>query len=384
MKRLRFQTAACLIGMGLSLTGTALADKIAPPEARVDGPAETTAAPKVDLNTARTKGMAWLVKHQAADGSWGKRHTIAITSFACLSFLSASDEPFDAETGKALTRGLQFLLTKQKAGMFEKQGHTWIHGQGFGTLALSEAYGRTLFCKIKPDMDVAAMRKAVAEAVQKIAENQSTSGCWWYTPSSPSQHEGSTTVCAVQALVSADNFGIDIDKKVLRKGFRYLKKCQNPDGGFDYQLGPGTTSMKGGTAGGVATLGLMKKFDYTVMMNGHKYLQNIKPAGISADRFCYYGHFYAGLGMRLLGQEMKQMRKQTGGFAAEAARQLAGWQQTDGHWPLRGWMKSSGGDGPDYATAFATLTLSIPEGRLSIFNRDAPELPEAAQKPEES
>ena len=59
-------------------------------------------------------------------------------------------------------------------------------------------------------------------------------------------HEGSTTVCAVQALVSADNFGIEIDKAVLALGFEYLKKCQNPDGGFDYQLGPGTVSMKEG------------------------------------------------------------------------------------------------------------------------------------------
>ncbi len=370
--------AACLMGTSLGFGAiNAPADQI---PAKVLPKATATESQPVDLKKARQKGVAWLVQHQAADGSWGKRHTIAITSFVCLAFLSASDEPYDAETGQALTKGLKFLLTKQKEGMFEKQGHTWIHGQGFGTLALSEAYGRTRFCKIKPDMDVAAMRQAVAEAVKKIAEHQSTSGGWWYTPNSKSQHEGSTTVCAVQALVSADNFGIAIDKKVLRKGFSYLKKCQNPDGGFDYMLGPGTTSMKGGTAGGVATLGLMKKFDYAVMMNGHKYLQNIKPIGISNDRFCYYGHFYAGLGMRLLGQEMQDMRPKTDGFATEAAGQLAAWQEKDGKWPLKGWMKSSGGDGPDYATAFATLTLSIGDGRLSIFNRDAPKLPETIEK----
>ena len=40
------------------------------------------------------------------------------------------------------------------------------------------------------------------------------------------------------------------------------------------------------------------------------------------------------------------------------------------------WVKSSGGESDAYATAFATLTLSVPDGRLSIFNRDRPVLEE--------
>ncbi len=69
------------------------------------------------------------------------------------------------------------------------------------------------------------MKDVVAAAVKVIAANQSTSGGWWYTPGSKTQHEGSTTVCAVQAMVSAANYGIEIDKSVLDKGFKYLKKC---------------------------------------------------------------------------------------------------------------------------------------------------------------
>jgi len=324
---------------------------------------------------ARDAGLAWLAKNQAEDGSWGKQYTVAVTSFACLSYLAASDEPFDGEQGRSLVRGLNYILSKQKDGQFVNQGHTWIHGQGFGTLALSEAFGRTLACKTKPDMDMKKVRDVVGAAVGVIAKNQSTSGGWWYTRGNPSGHEGSTTVCAVQALVSADNFGIEIDKNVLARGFEYLKKCQNPDGGFDYRLGPGTTSMKEGTAGGVATLGLMRKFDYAVMMKGYQFLLKITPHAISKERFPYYGHFYGTMGMRLLGQEFKSFREKTDGYIAAAQKDLLSWQRENGSWPVKAWVKSSsGGETDDYATAFATLTLSVADGRLSIFNRDRPKL----------
>ena len=82
----------------------------------------------------------------------------------------------------------------------------------------------------------------------------------------------------------APDFGIEIDKSVLDRGFEYLKKCQNSDGGCDYKLGPGESSMKEGTAGGVATLGLMRKFDYAVMMNGYKFLIRTTPQAISKGR----------------------------------------------------------------------------------------------------
>src|SRR5262249_21617661 len=151
---------------------------------------------------------------------------------------------------KILTRGLGFLMANQKDGVFPPQGHSWIHGQGFATLALAEAYGRSLFCKTKPDFDMKKVREAVVKSVIVIAKNQSDSGGWWYTPGNKADHEGSTTVCAVQALVSASNFGIPIDETVLDKGFTYLKKCQTKEGGFNYKLGDGT-NMKEGTASDV-------------------------------------------------------------------------------------------------------------------------------------
>jgi len=236
-----------------------------------------------DALAARDKGLAWLADQQGNDGAWGKTYSIAVTSFACLAYLAASDEPFEGPHAVALQRGLEFLMTHQTDGQWPKQGHTWIHGQGFAALALAEGYGRSLMCRTKPDIDMKKLRTALGKAVAVVALNQSDSGGWWYIPGVKHKHEGSTTVTAVQALVAAHSFGIPIDEAVLAKGFEYLKQCQNRDGGFDYQMGPGESSMKEGTAADVATLALMKKFDYTVMVSAYKFLLKITPARISRD-----------------------------------------------------------------------------------------------------
>ena len=215
------------------------------------------------------------------------------------------------------------------------------------------------------------------QGVKIIADNQSDSGGWWYTQGQKAQHEGSTTVCAVQALVSASNFGIPIDAKVLDKGFDYLKKCQTKEGGFNYKLGDGS-NMKEGTGATVATLGLMQKFDFQVMINGYNFLLKTTPAVISSERFPYYGHFYGSMGMHLLWQEYKQDKtysSKTKGYLALVQKDLLSWQQVDGSWPLKGWIMAFGKENAGYSTAFGLLVLSVPESRLSILNRDPPKLP---------
>src|SRR5262245_56404857 len=79
-----------------------------------------------EIRAIRDKGLDWLTKNQAKDGSWGKQYTIAVSSFACLSYLAASDEPFAGDHAKALVKGLEFLLASQNEGTFSPQGHSWI------------------------------------------------------------------------------------------------------------------------------------------------------------------------------------------------------------------------------------------------------------------
>jgi hypothetical protein len=360
--------------LGLFLIASAAAqDKPMPPPK----PEEVAKAARA----ARAKGLDWLTKNQAKDGSWGKPFSVAVTSFACLAYLSASDEPFTGPHSQALNKGLEFLLSNQKDGSFVDQGNnSWIHSQGFATLALCETYGRSLFCKGQPDIDLKKTREVVVRAVAEIAKNQAKSGGWDYH-GGQGPH-GDATACAVQALVSANNFGLPIDDKVLEKGFVYLKRLQTKEGGFQYTE-TDTRVMREGTAAIVAALAMMNQFDSTVLSNGYRYLVTLTPAGISTlhpvVNVPYFGHFYGCLGMHLLGQQfkdVKEYRENTQTYITTAQKEVIGWQKPNGSFENK--------DLPDdaYSTAFATLLLSVTEGRLSIDNRTPPRAPKIApQKP---
>ena len=141
--------------------------------------------------------------------------------------------------------------------------------------------------------------------------------------------------------------------------------------------------MKEGTASNVATLGLMKQFDTTVMVNGYKFLLKVTPAVISRERFPYYGHFYGCMGMQLLGQEFKddeEYYNKTQGYIGAALRDVISFQTKNGTFLVKGQMRTEGGEDQGYSTAFGALVLGVPEGRLSIYNRLPPKLPKIEDK----
>ncbi len=329
--------------------------------------------PNDQKSEAIQKGVACLKNTQDKDGHWGGQYSIAVTSMAGLALLAAGEDPAKSEE---LLRAVRWLTAQIKDGRTPKQGHTWVHGQGFATLFLAEYYGRAWLAKDPPDLDLRGLKRTVAACVKAIESCQSSTGGWWYTDDNPGahEHEGSTTVCAVQALRSASNYGIRIDEKVIEKGFEYLRNTQNGNGSFQYRLGDGS-QMKEGTASAVATLALMRKLDFPVLINGAKYLKEIGPDGITRERFPFYGHFYSVLGMKIVAEEMDQAVPHAKDWHKPVHEWLLKDQKDDGRWELRGWMLQNGGEGGrhDYSTAFAILILSVHDERLSIFKREPPE-----------
>jgi prenyltransferase beta subunit len=333
-----------------------------------------------DCARAIEKALNRLVETQSKQGSWGTQYTVAVTSIAGLAFLAHDESPFETEYTDTLMSAYKYLLKTQQDGSFPNQGHTWIHGQGFGTLFLAEFYGAALLSGNKPEVDLAELKLVVQKAVRHIENAQSSSGGWWYTPdqAGTESHEGSTTVCAVQALRAAANYGVEVDKNVLAKGFKYLEKSQNPDGGFRYKLSPGA-SMRPGSAAALSTLVLMQKLDCQVLMKAIKYMKSIKQEGISTSRFPYYGHFYGVLAMKIISEEYGEYMPEAGKWHIDVQEELLKEQQSSGEWKLKSWMANAEKSN-DYATGFGALILSVPGGNLSIFHRDPPELPEEAGK----
>src|SRR5262245_2104595 len=327
-----------------------------------------------DSAEAVKKAVDYLKTTQAKDGHWGGQFSVAVTSMAGLAILASHDEPFSPELLKAIS----WVRSQVTDGRIPKGGHTWLHGQGFATLFLSEVYGRARLSAKKPDLDLEALKKIVESMAKAVEEAQSVSGGWYYdSAAGRDEHEGSTTVCAVQALRSAANFGIRTEESVLEKGFEYLKKTQNEDGSFQYRLGDGS-HMQEGTAGGIATLALMRKLDFAVLINGANYLGKVGQETIIKNRFPYYGHFYSVIAMKHIDEEMGAAVPCAKGWRKPVFEWLLKSQEKDGHWPLMGWMVGSGGEGDrhDYSTAMGILILSVPGERVSIFKRRAPKMPE--------
>lgn len=317
---------------------------------------------------ALERGVAALRAAQSEDGHWECReYPTAATAMGGLALLGGQADPLsDPATRKAL----RWLLGRVKDGRVEQEGHTWIHVQGFTTLCLAEAWARAQRMEKAPDLrevsgDVAALGSVVLACARAIEAAQSPSGGWWYQPDGTDRHEGSTTVCAVQALRAARNAGVQVKREVLEKGFEYLKRTQNADGSFQYQLGR-TDGMVAGTAGGVATLALMDKLDYEVMFKGAKRLVTWGPEHVAGCDFPEYGQLYALLGMKLVFEDMGESVQGTGAFLDRAEKLLLDAQLADGAWESRGWI---GAGQRSYATALAVMTLAVREERLTIYRR---------------
>lgn len=318
------------------------------------------------------RGLSSLAKLQSEDGHFGNKFPVAVTSIAALAMLSAEDKPFEDER---LWKAYDWLLKQQSHGDFKAEGHTWLHSQGFATLFFSELYGRCLFEKEPPkQVKMDDLKEMLQGAVDMIVKAQNPDGGWFYQRDPAGDHEGSTTVCAVQALRAAKNFGINVPKKVLDTGFAYLKSTQLKDGGFEYKRGTGS-SMVAGTSGALATLVLMQRLDEKVLIDAMGFLGQQKVEGLAKDRFPDYALFYAMMAMQVIDEEYGEHKPEAKAWIPKIRDFVVLAQREDGSWANIGWMGSEESSAA-YATGYYVLTLSVPRGKLSVFHRDAPELPE--------
>ena len=92
-----------------------------------------------------------------------------------------------------------------------------MYGHGFATLFLGEMYGMT---------GDEAIKEKLQRAVQLIEQTQNPEGGWRYQPA-PLDADISVTICQVMALRAAREAGIKVDKDVIDKAIKYVRRCQN-------------------------------------------------------------------------------------------------------------------------------------------------------------
>lgn len=386
------QPAPVVIGMALALLmGTALAGG--------DDSADTkSAASKDELLTRAARiaedGLRYLASQQNDDRSFSveqgedaTRAQLAVTALASLAFMSGGSTMGRGPYKDQVRGSIEYLLDHQVdkpppgqgAGRVGEMEHGYfvvesdstskMHGHGFATLAVAQAYGTLSIdpsygesAGPKAREDQRRMRRSLVAAVNLICRSQSEQGGWYYQPYD-NDHEGSMTVLMVQALRASRNAGIEVPKSVIDRAIRYIHKSQRPeDGAFRYHLNSPQVSFAL-TAAAVATLNAAGSYDTDVIDKGIEYMRRhdpvLNPDQWQADQnFPYYGRLYAAQAYYVFHD-----RRLWEEWHRRIVRNLENRQdQRTGHF-------EGGQYGRVYATAVSCLVLQLPFQYLPIFQR---------------
>lgn len=312
-----------------------------------------------EMDSAIARGLAYLASTQNPDGSFGGgrygRH-VGITALACLAFLSDGHMPGRGGYGAVVERGLDFILANvAETGLIAADtSHGPMYGHGFATLFLGEVYGMTMG---GPDTAQSArVHDALLKAVRLIVQTQNPDGGWRYNPV-PYDADISVTICEIMALRSARNAGIDAPKDTIDQAVEYVRRCQNPDGGFKYQLTSGGSAWPR-SAAGVASLYYAGIYEDDAIDAGLEYIERTAFPGRrrAQGAHYFYGHYYAVQTMYLAGGD------HWGAWWPAVRDELLEMQNPDGSW-------SDNHAGSSYGAAMALIILQMPKRYLPIFQK---------------
>jgi hypothetical protein len=298
-------------------------------------------------------GFTYLKSMQNADGSFGRgrygKH-VGITALCGLAYMADGNLPGRGPYGEHVRQALAFVLDHAtESGLLAAEtSHGPMYGHGFATLFLGEIYGMNPNDK--------RVREALVRAVDLIVGTQNEEGGWRYNPV-PYDADISVTICQIMALRSARNAGIKVPKKTIDRAVDYVRRCQNPDGGFKYMLQAGGSAWPR-TAAGVASLYYAGIWEDDSIDRGLKYLiRNAMPGtGASGQAHYYYGHYYAVQAMYLAGGDPWKR------WWPAVREELTAKQSSGG-----GWLDHHAGGA--YATAMSLIILQMPKRYLPIFQK---------------
>lgn len=306
-----------------------------------------------ETQTAIGRGLQYLVRRQNEDGSFVSSQygrNVALCSLSGLAFMASGSVPGRGKYGQHIIRCTKYILANCKENGFitntSSASHGPMYGHGFATLYLAEVYG------MSPDSIV---RDSLSRAVRLIVDTQSEDGGWRYDPE-PRESDISVTICQVMALRAARNAGIFVPDETIERCIEYVKRSQNPDGGFMYMIHGGESAFPR-SAAGVVALFSAGVYEGDEIRKGLDYLMRFVPTKTrkSRESHFFYGHYYAVQAMWHAGGEKWQK------WYPAIRDVLIERQRSDGSWadPIS----------PEYGTAMACLTLQMPNNYLPIFQR---------------
>ncbi len=228
------------------------------------------------------------------------------------------------------------------------QIHGPMYEHGFATLFLAEVYGMSPSEKLREKLKL---------AVDLIVTSQNREGGWRYQ-AVPRDADVSVTVCQIMALRGARNAGLYVPKDTVDDCIEYVKRCQNSDGGFRYQLTTLSPSVFARSAAGLVALYSAGIYEGREIDRGLRHLTQYLPRGefFRPEPHYYYGHYYAVQAMWQAGDEYWDR------WYPAVRDDLIARQDNNGLWDDNQITS-------EYATAMACIILQMPNNYLPIFQR---------------
>lgn len=298
-------------------------------------------------------GLKFLAAQQRDDGAFasnGMGGNPAVVGLGGMAFLASGSAPDRGPYGTQISRSIDYLIACTRPDGFISppgaQTHGPMYGHGFATLFLGEVYG------MAPRDD---LRDSLASSVDLIVRTQNGEGGWRYDPV-PDQADLSVTICQIMALRAARNAGLHVPKETIDKCEDYVRKCQEPDGGFSYMI-DNRGSMFPRSAAGVVALYSAGVYEGPAIERGLGYLDKFvpHPGKLHRESHYFYGQYYAVQAMWHAGGDRWDR------WYPAIRDSLVKTQRSDGSW--------RDSVGPEYATAMSCIILQVPNNMLPIFQR---------------
>ncbi|MFT3686616.1 MAG: prenyltransferase/squalene oxidase repeat-containing protein [Phycisphaerales bacterium] len=179
-----------------------------------------------ELTAAVDRGLAALASMQNDDGSFGQGRfskNVAVTSLACLAFMSDGHVPGRGRYGPVVDKGLRYVLSCcSETGLIAGESVNGpMYGHGFATLFLGEVYGMTQGGGDTAQAD--RVHDALVKACTLIERTQNDEGGWRYNPV-PFDADVSVTICQIMGLRRR---GTPDLKSPRRRSTRRWRTCVN-------------------------------------------------------------------------------------------------------------------------------------------------------------
>jgi hypothetical protein len=341
------------------------------------------------VRTSIDRGIAFLLKEQNPEGSWGSANDatytdlwsnpethrawkIGTTALCCMAMMELGT----TDDGKrARDRGLDYLIANAdlKRPSDWDLDNVWGHLYGLQALSLAINHSGAI-----GDERRAALRATAEAHLARLARYQSPDGGWGYYANGgaawlPSWSTSFTTAAAILALLDARDAGLAVPDAMLASAKRAVQRCRLPNGAYTYTVAAipepggleGIDQIKGSLGriqicnlvlhrlnGGVSDADLAHGLED--LFTNHRFLECAHRRPIpheayyyNAGYFYFFGHYYAALVIDRLPPEQRAP------FAAQLRAQLLRTEDADGsQWDyyMHRYVRA-------YSTAYSVMAL---------------------------